>query len=95
LGIYNSRLKTHNFNRDYSKTLFNHFLLHEISLSRLGVKTKNTKTTLKHNTPKHNRHNTINDYPMEPSKKPCGSLKIININTKTLRTYHGNFLESD
>jgi len=39
-------LQTENFNRDDSKTVFNHWLLHVISLRGLGVKT-NAKTAFK------------------------------------------------
>ena len=58
MGIYNSRPKP---NIDASKSLFNHCLLHSISLRGLGVNT-NTKTALKIAL----EHNVINDYPMEP-----------------------------
>jgi len=46
LGYLLFKTKSQNFNRDDSKTLFNHCLLHVIRLRGLGVKA-NAKTALK------------------------------------------------
>ena len=52
-----------NFNRDDSKTLFNHFLLHVTRFRGLGVKTK-TEAEFKHNDC---ARNLINNYSVEPT----------------------------
>ena len=54
------KTKSQDLNKDDSKTLFHHCLLHVISLKGLGVKTNGKK--------KHSKHNTsiINDYPIKP-----------------------------